>query len=168
MSNSSGPNCLQRLSWEEIWCWSTLPAAADGDTRQDWVIRSVQVLKGTQVNPFHAIHDIDCLPNDLLFSLLKPLLQAIWIPDQTAPLGAVWSGVHSVCFHNQNKSEVHSNVCNRRKKQTIFSGQEIIGSIRVNDWVDFNTDGTRLQAEQVWRTENCRLQMTSQLLIKRR
>ena len=38
---------------------------------------------------------------------------------------------HSVCFRNQNKSEVHLNIYSRRKNQT-FSGQKFIGRRRVN------------------------------------
>ena len=33
--------------------------------------------------------------------------------------------VHSVCFHDKIQSEVHLNICNRRNKQTAFSGQKI-------------------------------------------
>ena len=50
-------------------------------------------------------------------------------------LGSSLLRVHSVCFHDEILSEVHLNICSRRKMQTTFSGQKNIGRIRFNETV---------------------------------
>ena len=55
-------------------------------------------------------------------------------PHQTAPKGSSLIRVHIVCFHEKIKSEVHLNICSRRKKQT-FLGQKNSGGNRVKAYL---------------------------------
>ena len=52
-------------------------------------------------------------------------------PDQTAPKGSSLIKVHIVFFYEKIYSELHLNICSRRKKQTEFVGQKSSGGIRV-------------------------------------
>ena len=51
-------------------------------------------------------------------------------PDCSIRSRLIW--VHSVCSHDQKKSEVHLNICSRCKKQRTLSGQKYNGRLRVN------------------------------------
>ena len=53
-------------------------------------------------------------------------------PDQTAPLGAVWSG--SILFAcMQKRFEKFARIFSRRHKQTTFSDAGFLGALRVNN-----------------------------------
>ena len=66
----------------------------------------------------------------------QTILQPIWTqirlyckqygPRSDCSLGSSLIRVHSVCFHDKIKSEVHLNISSSRKKEPLFSGQKIL------------------------------------------
>ena len=52
-------------------------------------------------------------------------------PDQTAPLGAVWSGSTLFAYMQKSMFEKFARRCSRRHKQTTFSDAGFLGALRV-------------------------------------
>ena len=61
-----------------------------------------------------------CLLLSLLLMFLGSLYCKQYGPRSDCSLGSKLIGVHSVCFFDKIKSEVHLDICSRRKKQTTF------------------------------------------------
>ena len=68
--------------------------------------------------------------------LLKVIVANSVDPDQTAPLGAVWSGstlfaYTCICLYAKSMVEKFARRCSRRHKQTTFSDAGFLGILRV-------------------------------------
>ena len=102
------------------------------------------------INPWSANHNNCCLLC-LLLNTLKVIVANSVDPDQTAPLGAVWSGsklffdlgftaLSRICLYAKSMFEKFARRCSRRHKQTTFSDAGFLGALRVKKhwWGAFN------------------------------
>ena len=85
-----------------------------------------------RVNPKDAKHN-NCILLCLLSVTLKVIVANSVDPDQTAPLGAVWSGPILFAYINaKSMFEKFARRCSRQHKEMTFSAVVFLGILRVN------------------------------------